>query len=343
MKILVSGGGTGGHIYPALSIAKIVKKKLNADVFYIGSTNGLDQTLVDPNEFNEVLFLNTIGLHRKNPVKAAKSIMLLRKAQSQAISFMKQHNPDYVIVTGGFATVPVILAAKKLNIKLLVHEQNSVPGMATNLAAKNAYKIMVSFQDSITNFDQEKTIFTGNPRLREVRKITASEEDKIIIFAGSRGALNFNSSIVNLYSKLNELNVKIVHITGKNYFDPNTPKFENIDVVEYDDDLVHTMASAKLVICRAGATTIAELIGLDKPSILVPSPYVTNAHQHKNADVLTSVGGAILLEEADVEQNLIKMITSLNQNKLATMKDIIMNIETPNFEEKLLEILIDND
>ncbi len=337
MKVIVSAGGTGGHIYPALAIIdKLKKEEKNLEVLFIGTHNRMEKDIV-PSLGIKYESLEIYGLSKTMLFRNFKNLSLINKSYKKCISIMKDFKPDIVIGTGGYVTYPVFKAAKKLGIKTFLHEQNSIPGKSNKVLSNNVSLVGVSFKNSEVYFKNAKKVFySGNPcaskavdaPLVSKKSLGLSETKKmILIVAGSLGSSTFNDKI-NVFLKLSaDEDYEVVYVTGKNYYDEivkNNKFSKNIHVKPYLDNLTSVMKNVDLVISRAGASTISELLALKIPSILVPSPYVANNHQYFNAVDLVNMGVAQLLEEKVLTAE--KLFVAVNElfggsDKYKKMKD----------------------
>lgn len=318
MRVIISAGGTGGHIYPAISIInKIKKEEPNSEFLYIGTTNRMESKIVP--ELNiPYLGIELIGL--KKDLSCFKALGLFLKAIKTCKREIKKFNPDVVIGVGGYITAPVIYSAKKLGFKTVIHEQNSIPGKSNRFLEKYTDKIMISLPGSKEYFKEEKTVFTGNPRSEEVVSIKAIDKktlgltkDKrlVLIVMGSLGSMTINNELHNVINEFSNKDYEVIIVTGKEHYDsyqklkiPN-----NVKIVPYLNNMLNVLKKVDLIVTRAGASTIAEITSLGIPSILVPSPYVANNHQFYNAMELVNKKAGVLLEEKDFNSvNLLKKI-----------------------------------
>ena len=319
MKIIVSGGGTGGHIYPALSFINYLKTvEPDVSVLYIGTQKGLESKIVPE---NGIAFqtIDIQGFKRSLSPENVKTVYKFFKSVSDAKKIIKAFKPDVVIGTGGYVAGPVIYSAAKLKIPTIVHEQNSIPGVTNKFLSRYATRVALAFQEAGSFFPSKKTVFTGNPRAQEVADLTdtshvlcqyglRTDKKTIVIFGGSRGALKINTAVVEALPELATKAYQILYASGEIYY--NDPEFsdiftaynekENIKIVPYIKNMVEVLNDANLILSRAGATTLAEITALGLPSILVPSPYVTADHQTKNAEALENAGAAIMIKNADL-------------------------------------------
>lgn len=341
MKVIISAGGTGGHIYPALAIINKIKEvEPKSEFLYIGTHNRMENDIV-PKKGIPFKPIEIYGFNRHNLLKNFKTIKCLIKAKKECIKIIKEFKPDIVIGVGGYVTVPVIMAAHKLKIKTFIHEQNSVAGKANITLSKYADLIGVSFKSSMKDFPSEKVIFTGNPcgedalktSIADKREFKLSINKKLVLFVmGSLGASKVNEFLVKCMPKFKNKDYEILYVTGNSDYDSIIKnKFpSNVKVVPYIDTLSRVMKVTDLIVTRAGASTLSEIIALDLPSILIPSPYVPNNHQYKNALDLVNNNAALLLEEKDLEEEkLVSMIDSVinDDKKLKDMKNNLKSLK----------------
>ncbi len=324
MRVVVSAGGTGGHIYPALAILnKIKEMEPESEFLYIGTTDRMEATII-PEKNIPFVGIEMKGLDRHHPLKNIKVLSTFRKAIKKARAEIKKFNPDVVLGIGGYITAPVIYAAKKEGYKTFIHEQNSIPGMSNKFLSRYADCIGVSLPGSRAYFDSKKTIYTGNPRSEEVlssipmnkKDYHLSENKKLVVIVmGSLGSTTMTERLKTMVTDFKGKSYEVLLVTGKDYYEEfNAVKMipENVKIVPYLDQMLSVMKKTDLIVSRAGASTVAEITALGLPSILVPSPYVTHNHQLKNAEELASHGATLILEEKDFEsKNLLPMIDRL--------------------------------
>lgn len=328
MKVIVSAGGTGGHIYPALAIINKLKEvDKNLEVLYIGTHNRMEKDIV-PEKGIPFETLEIYGLYRKKIYRNVKTLTCFYKSYRKCIKIMKSYQPDLVIGVGGYVTAPVIMAAHKLKIKTAIHEQNSVPGASNRFLSKYVDKIFVSFPSSMKEFPHDKTIYTGNPCSEDALKAPIvskstyglSEHKKLVtIVMGSLGASGINQFLVESMNSFQNQAYEIAFITGKkDYEEIRKQTFpKNVFVYPYVSGLTSLMKKTDLMVSRAGASTLSEIMALHVPSILIPSPYVTNNHQFKNAMGLVEEKAAMLLEEKDLKGDiLVRMIDEAMNNPI---------------------------
>lgn len=349
MRIVISAGGTGGHIYPALAIInKIKEMEPNSEFLYIGTHNRMEKDII-PKYNIPFESIEIYGLNRKNIFKNFKTISCMLKAIIKCRKLIKEFNPDAVIGVGGYVTAPVIYSAKKLGYKTFIHEQNSIPGKANLFLTKYVDNIFVSFKSSSKYFPEYKTIFTGNPCSEEAIKkdkmdkseFGLSDNKKLVLFVmGSLGSEKINNFLYNTMNKFSNKDYEILFVTGKDSYnlmkDKNYPS--NVKVVPYIDDMTRIMKQTDLIVSRAGASTLSEIIALKIPSILIPSPYVPNNHQYKNALDLKEKNAAILIEEKNLKSDILVSAIDNIMNDEEKREEMKNNLELFNVNKSSTKI-----
>lgn len=318
MRIVFSGGGTGGHIYPALATIRQLKSTDPDTAFlYIGGERGLEKKIV-PAAHIPFKALAVQGFRRSLSLDNLKTIYLFLKATQQAKGLLKAFRPDVVVGTGGYVSGPVLYAAQLLHIPTVIHEQNSVVGVTNKFLARHADKVGVAFPAAKAAFKPQQASLVGNPRASEVAHSQeqfdwaalhfSKEIPTVLIFGGSQGALKLNQAMVAALAQFNQVPYQVLFATGAKRFDDvqaalgeqNLTLAPNVQVVPYIDNMPALMPAVDLVVGRAGATSIAEQTALGKPMVLIPSPYVTNDHQTKNARSLVEAGAATMITEVEL-------------------------------------------
>ena len=340
MKYILTAGGTGGHIYPALSVLDEIKKDKSNKYLYIGTKNRMENDLIPslgiPYEGIEIY-----GLSKTNMVRNIKNINCIKKSYNKCLSIMDEFKPDAVIAFGGYVTLPVCLAAKKRGIKVFLHEQNMLPGKTNIFLSRKVDAVFVSFKDGTRKLKNKNIIYTGNPvsqRALECKKYNKTDlgfdknKKLIIIVMGSLGSESVNEKLLDFLRTYEKDDTEILFITGKKSYaelNNNLVVPKSTKIVPFFDNLPSLMKSADLIISRAGASTIAEIMATKIPSILVPSPYVANNHQYYNALDLVDKKVSILVEEKDLNKdNLIKAIDEIfDPETLKEAKDNLNKIE----------------
>lgn len=332
----MAGGGTGGHIYPAIAIAeKIMRKQPDSEILFIGANKGMEKELLR-NRGYKVRFIDIRGFSRTKPLKNIGALCKLIRAGGEIKGILREFKPDVVIGTGGYVSGPVVREAGKAGIRAFVHEQNAFPGMANKMAEKYAEKVFLAFGEAAPFFKSpEKTLVVGNPLRTEF--ITANAvgyreklgigngEFVLLCFGGSLGARAINENFSAVLADLHrESDMRVYFVTGKAHYakalltlqDAGIPMGDRVVVMEYTDQMHAYMAAADLIISRSGALTVSEITACGKASILIPSPNVTGNHQFFNAKTVADRGGALLLtEDALSPAKLLDAVLRLKGNK----------------------------
>ena len=337
MKILVTAGGTGGHIYPALAlIDKFKEKEKNLDIIYVGTHNRMEKDII-PTYNIKYIPIEIYGL-TKNILHDIKDLYLIKKDTNKMIKLLKEYKPDVVLGIGGYVTYPVIKAAHKLNIPIFIHEQNAIPGKVNKLVAKYADLIGVSFKDSMKYFSNKNVFYSGNPcgsralTIPKVDKKTLGfNKDKklITIVSGSLGSSTINKVIKDYLDNFNN-DYEVLFITGNKFYDEfKDIKYpSNIKILPFYDNLPGILKSSDVLVTRAGASTIAEILSIEIPSIFIPSPYVANNHQYYNAKDMVDNNLGLMIEEKDLNKETLNNNINklLNDTKLYnSIKESIKN------------------
>ncbi len=353
MHVIISAGGTGGHIYPALSIIKKIKEKEPDSTFlYIGTKDRMESKII-PNEGIPFLGINMQGLS-KNPFKSLKSIALLLKSMGKIKDEIKKFNPDIVIGVGGYITFPVIYNAKKLGYKTFIHEQNSIAGKTNRMLVKYTDKIAVSLPGSLKYFPKGQAVFTGNPRSSEAvlakpiekGELGLSNNKKLVmIVMGSLGSMTISNELKEIIPKFKDKSYEVLLITGNNYYEEfKNFNLNNVKIVPFLNNMLNVLQICDLIVTRAGASTIAEITAIGLPSILVPSPYVANNHQFYNAMELVNAKASLLLEEKDFNANILleKIDTVLNNpNLYKEMHEGALSLANTSSSEQIYQLILE--
>ncbi|MBR1749213.1 MAG: undecaprenyldiphospho-muramoylpentapeptide beta-N-acetylglucosaminyltransferase [Bacilli bacterium] len=334
MKMIITAGGTMGHINPALAIIEEFKKHdKSLEVLYIGTHNRMEKDVI-PSKGIAYEGIQIYGFS-KDLLLDIKNIFYIHKATKRCIEIMKNFKPDIVIGVGGYVTYPVLKAAKKLGIKTAIHEQNSIPGKSNKMIAKYADFVAVTFESSIPYFKTNgKILVTGHPcgawalaREKLNKESLGFHRDKklVTVVAGSLGSGSLNHKFLSVLKKLEGKDYEVCYITGKGHYEEmkeeNVPK--NVEFIPYCDNLPGLMKVSDLVVSRAGAGSLSEILSLEIPSLIIPSPNVANNHQYYNAKELQDKGCIELLEEKDItEESLLISIEDCLYNKEKRLKMI---------------------
>ena len=328
MKVLMTGGGTGGHVNPALAMAGTIRENAkDAEIAFVGTKTGIENKLV-PKEGYKLYHVEVKGFKRSLAPSNIKALILAYTSPIKAEKIIKEFKPDLVVGTGGYVCWPVIKAAARAGIPTALHESNAVPGFTVKMLEKYTDKIFVNFEETKKYLKfPDKAVRVGNPIRSEFFKLDYEKarrslgiEGKYKLFllscGGSMGAEPINNEAISFMDSYVKYHPEIYHLHASGAIEYEAAKrqfenlglnsYKNIELVEYIYDMPQRMAAADLVINRAGATTLSELAALGKPCVLIPSPYVTNNHQYKNAKVLADQGAAVVIEEKDLTEDKFK-------------------------------------
>lgn len=353
MRILIAGGGTGGHIFPAISIAEeIIRRDHKNEVLFVGSQNHLEKELISARGFN-VEFVRSGGIVGKSIFTKLKSITgsLLGVADSNRI--IRRFSPDVVVGVGGYVSGPVVLSAFLRSLPTAICEQNSVPGLTNRILSRMANRIFLTFEDSMSYFPAHKTVVTGNPLRSEFLKEYIPFEDdsekydfRILITGGSQGAKGINTVIPESFRYLKSgRRLKIVHQTGASDADKVKRIYTEIgidaEVYPFIDNIAEFYRESDLIISRAGAGAISEITALGKPSVLIPYPYAANNHQYMNAKYVEQKGASVTVEENNLSHMLFPSLLDkiLEREELSRMSQCSGKLGKPQAAEKVVNNL----
>jgi len=370
-KLIISGGGTAGHIYPAISIIEFLQVKyVDAEIFYIGTENGMEKDLIPPLGVKFMTIRSSGLLQKSGLLKKIKSYMIfiinIFSGFINSLKIIKNIKPDVILGMGGYVCAPVFLACIFLRKKFYIHEQNYIPGRLNLFFSKYASKIFISFSESEKYFknDTKKIIFSGNPVRKIIRNINPNDKNyskyglkpgKFIItaFGGSLGADKINRSFIDLWDMMkNEAGFQFLLISGKRFyekitkekslFDINGYIYDNFKVISYEDNMHEIYNISDLIISRSGANTVAEISVTGIPAILIPFPGAVNNHQYYNADYLAKNGRALLLDDSETSgSNLKKIIKNMISNDFKLYNEL-KNKKVDNIFLKSHEIIVEN-
>ncbi len=360
-RVIISGGGTGGHIFPAVSIANAIKElRPDASILFVGAEGRMEMQRV-PDAGYSIIGLPIAGFDRKHLWKNFAVILKLMRSQWKARSIIKEFRPQVAVGVGGYASGPLLKTAGMMGIPTLIQEQNSYAGVTNKLLAKKAYKICVAYEGMDHFFPSDKIIITGNPVRQNLLKNPVSHEDAlssfglmpdkktILILGGSLGARTINQTLIAALSTIKAHdNIQFIWQTGKIYIQQakdaisavinetmsstTTPAIPNLYVTDFIKDMGSAYAAADLVISRAGAGSISEFCLLHKPVILIPSPNVAEDHQTKNALALVNKQAAIYVKDSEAMEQLmtVALDTVTDTGKLSALSENIEKLALPN-------------
>ncbi len=364
MRVLMTCGGTGGHINPAIAIANTIKNNIpDTEILFVGTKRGQEGVLV-PKEGYELRFVESMGIRRSLSLSNIKALYLAVTSPYKAKKIIKEFRPDIVIGTGGYACWPVLKAATMMGIPSAVHESNAIPGMAVKKLQKSVDRIFTNFEKTADALQvKDKVLQVGNP-LRTAfvgmeksaarEKLGMAQDAKFVLsYGGSGGAEFLNKTVIEMMGELKERgsNILVLHAAGARDYAPSLERYralglegnETLRLSEYIYDMALQMAAADVVVCRAGAMTVSELSMMGKASVMVPSPHVVDNHQYKNAKVLADKGATVLLEEEGMTpESLLEALTELLNDctKRKTMEAAVRTFATPNTDKIILDELL---
>ena len=362
MRVIVAAAGTGGHINPGLAIAnKIKQEEKDSEIIFIGTNRGLENDLV-PRAGYELKTIDAYGLSKKLSIDNIKKMCKTLGATSKARKIIKEFKPDVIVGAGGYICGPVVWAAKKEKIPVVLHESNAYPGKAVKHLAKNANVVLISFEEARERIpNAKKIVFTGTPVKIQKKDYTKEEKNKILnelkiedklpiilVFGGSQGAQKINEAIIGVLTKKLNKKYQIIWATGPKQYDivkeelkqksidiENVP---NAKILPYIYNMEEIMNISDVIVARSGAMTITEISNLGKPSILIPLPNVSQDHQLRNAEVLQKIGaGKIILNDKLTSENLNQEISEiiLNPTNMKKMGEKAYTKSVKNVQEKI--------
>jgi UDP-N-acetylglucosamine--N-acetylmuramyl-(pentapeptide) pyrophosphoryl-undecaprenol N-acetylglucosamine transferase len=364
MRVIISTGGTGGHLYPAIALADELKSlRSDIDIFFFTGKSPLERELMLKSGY-PVRNLSVHGFRRKVSLDFLRTSIRASEDFLKASQFMRVFLPDIVIGCGGAVSAPVVMAARYHKIPTLIHEQNVVPGLTNRLLSKFASVIAISFIDSRAYFpNRKKTELTGNPIRQGVLDVSREEafsafdfdgrRKTLTVFGGSQGARTINEAVISCYHLIRDKDIQVLHITGEGDYSYVSQRMSSVKkstdrlvykARSYLDRMGLAYAASDLVLARAGATTVAELSAWGCPALLVPYPYAPRAHQERNAQVLKSAGAAEIIPNRELSgENLASAINQclFNDEILARMGQNMKNLAKPKAARRLAELVLE--
>lgn len=361
MKIILSGGGTGGHVYPAIAIAnKIKKNHPEAEILFVGTKSGIEADIVPKNGY-EMEFIKVKGFKRKVDLDNIKRLFMFVKSLGDSKKIIKKFKPDLVIGTGGYVSGSVVLKASQMGIKTCIHEQNSFPGITNKMLSKRVDLVMTSFEDSHKRFSKEvdgKLKLTGNP-VREYilnttkyearENLVISKDKKMVLVAGgSGGSEEINRCLKGSILRMCDEDFAFTIATGKSYYDKFVKDLGDINLKDYQkilpyiDDMANNLVASDLVIGSAGAISMAEMTAVGVPAIIVPKAYTAENHQEYNARSLEKAGGGVCITESELSsEKLESTIFDLfkDESRLKKMSEESKKIGKPEALEKIVDLI----
>jgi len=362
MKMIISGGGTGGHIYPALSIAEGVRERRpDAKILYVGSRRGMESVLVPERGF-DYASVDIAGIDRSSMLKASQSLVKFPKSFFQGWDIIKTFKPDVVVGTGGYASFPVVLASTFFSCRSYIHEQNAQPGLANRHLASRVDCVMLTFEEAARHLQAKRIEITGLPVRQAITQVDRSQAHRkwdfspdiftLVVFGGSQGAQRINQAMLGFLDRIRAERLQVIWMTGRNNYEALEEQVNSLQIrqnnvklvlMPYLDHIEDALAVADLAVCRAGASTLSELAVLGLPAILVPYPYASDNHQEKNARALLEKNAVeMIIDEFLDGDTLYEKITSLRHQPqlLSAMADNIKKEAKPNALNDILNIIL---
>ena len=358
MKIIISGGGSGGHIFPAIAIANALTEKGVKDILFVGANGKIEMEKV-PQAGYKIEGLNISGFHRRQMSRNLKFPFKLIGSLLKAKKIIDKFNPDVVVGVGGFASGPMLKIAQWKGIPTLIQEQNSYPGITNKLLASKASKICVAYEHMDSFFEEDKILFTGNPVRKDLNNVNElrsqaykhfdldQNKKTLFIFGGSLGARSINNAIYNSREIIKSFdNIQLIWQVGKLYHEEfkssELADCPHVKILPFIDRMDLAYSAADVIICRAGALTISELAIVAKPAIFIPSPNVAEDHQTKNAQALSEKGAAYLIKDAEAKEKVIPKAIELLEDKDA-QRSLSLNLKAmakPEARETIAEEIL---
>lgn len=359
MKVIITGGGTGGHVYPALSIANEIKAQYkDAEILFIGTAYGLESDVV-PKAGYEFKAITVKGFRRKLSLDTVKTVFAMFKGFFQAGRIIRRFKADVIIGTGGYVAGPVMLQGALKGVKTILHEQNAIPGVTIKLLSRFMDKVCISYEESRDYFKvKNNLVMTGNP-VRDTfsaldkntcRKILNISYPCLLSVGGSGGAKCINDAALELIKHYNGKEMNMIHVTGKRYYDEfmavlakeNIVLKDNIQVLDYAYDVPTYMVAADMMMSRSGALFLSEIALVGMPSILIPSPNVAHNHQEYNAKVFEKNGAAIMVKESDIKKDTLLHIVDehlFSVENLEMMQNNAKQLALPNATAEIVQLI----
>lgn len=353
-RIIISGGGTGGHIYPAIAIAQeILNRQPLAEILFVGASDRMEMQMVPKAGF-KITGLWISGIQRKLSLSNLMFPFKLLSSMLKASKIIKKHQPDIVIGTGGFASAPLLKMANMMNYPSLIQEQNSYAGVTNKWVAKEADVICVAYDKMERYFPEEKITWTGNPVRQDLidNKLTQKEaiskfeleanRQTVLVIGGSLGAMMINKTIAKYVYLFEALNCNLIWQCGAYYFEKyQSFNTSNHKVLKYIDNMQAAYAAADIIISRAGAGSVSELSLVGKPVIFIPSPNVAENHQYKNAKSVSDHNAAICIEEKDINEAFETTVKELlkDENKQKSLAENIKKLAKPNATKDIVDLV----
>lgn len=359
IKVIISGGGTGGHVYPAIAIADALKNKVReANILFVGANGRMEMEKV-PQAGYPIKGLNISGLQRRFTYKNILTLVRLIGSMIKAKGIIKEFNPDVVVGVGGYASGPIVRAAAKKGIPTVLQEQNSYPGLTNKILAKKASKICVAYDGMDKYFPKSKIFLTGNPVRHDIINNESTQEEALeffgldnykktlLVIGGSLGAKTINKSIINNLKLLTENNIQVIWQTGKLYYEDVSDHLAKTGVcgvkaLPFIDRMDLAYTACNLIVSRAGALSVSEIITVDKPAIFIPSPNVAEDHQTKNAMALVNHNAALIIKDNEAPDKLGNAIIEniFDEEKLHKLQEKLTGFTIKDSADKIAGVIL---
>ena len=360
-KIFITGGGTGGHIYPALAIANAIKEENYAEIFYLGKKNSLEQKIAKENKIN-FLSYDVFGMPRKLNFEFLKWFIKLQMATFKALVYCYKYRPQVIFGTGGYVSAPTLLAAQIANIPYIIHDCDANPGIVSRYCAKSAVAVSLAFKEAKDKIKNKNIFINGNPLRKTFSQIAKEDAKKylhldnnkftLLVMGGSQGAKGINDKFIPIIKNLLNNDIQIIFQTGMKNYDnvvseleklfPEYDDYHGLIIKPYFDEMVYPLKASDVAISRAGSLSISEICACSLASILIPYPHAAQNHQLKNAISLEKTGAAICIEEKDVTPEILQeKIISLKTSKefLEKMKQNAYKNSHLNATDNILKLI----
>jgi UDP-N-acetylglucosamine--N-acetylmuramyl-(pentapeptide) pyrophosphoryl-undecaprenol N-acetylglucosamine transferase len=349
MRCVIAGGGTGGHLFPGIAVAEaFMEKEMENEVLFIGTERGIEARILADGRF-PLKTIHAMPIQGRSMGGKLRALWALPKSLGEAVTVLKEFQPQMVLGVGGYASGPGVLAATLLGMKRAIHEQNVIPGMTNRILKRFSQRIFVSFEETKKYFPEGKTFVTGNPIRKEIIRSAPlrKKEDRftILIFGGSAGARRINAAMIETLASLQEMksSLRFIHQTGKEDFESVSRAYQEkgfeAEVMPFIEEMAHCYQRADLVICRSGASTVAELAVCGKASILIPYPYAAHQHQLINAEKLVDRGAARMILDGALNGSILsETIRHLyhHPEEKEKMEEAIRKIGQPRAAEEIV-------
>jgi len=316
MKVIIAGGGTGGHLFPGIAVAEeFLRRDRTSSILFVGTKKGLEATVLGESGFH-LQTLDVEGIKGKGFAKAISALLKIPRSLIESYGLIHTFAPDIVVGIGGYASGPAVLTAHLMGIRTVITEQNALPGITNRILGRFVDRIFLTFPETGRSFPKKKIIISGNPVRAAFFTETRKAENKrdtftLLIFGGSQGARSINAAVIDALPYLKKIKdgLKIMHQTGSADLDPISLSYRShgmdAEVLPFIMDMAAAFRSADLVVCRAGATSIAEITASGKASILIPFPHAADDHQTKNAEALVKAAAAVMVREKDLSGKML--------------------------------------